>query len=71
MIKLRTNKGFVQLGLDVAAINSSAYPGFGAGLINIANICSKYLSLSKAGQRLRAEGILIPHLQQYLSVGSA
>ena len=28
---MRTTKGFVQLGLDVAAIIGSAYPGFGFG----------------------------------------
>jgi hypothetical protein len=30
-VKQRPTKGFVQLGLDVAAIIGSAYPGFGFG----------------------------------------
>ena len=34
------------------------------------NIGSKYLSLSKSGQRLRAEGILMPHLHKALSLAA-
>jgi len=34
------------------------------------NIGSKYLSLSKAGLWLRAEGILIPHLHKALTLAA-
>jgi hypothetical protein len=34
----RTTSGFVQLGLDVEAIISSAYPGFGFGGRNSAGL---------------------------------
>ena len=36
--RFSTTKGFVQLGLDVAAIISSAYPSFGFGGRNSAGL---------------------------------
>ena len=39
--------------------------------IKTSNIGSKYLTLEKAGQRLRAEGILIPHLHKALSLAAS
>jgi hypothetical protein len=35
---MRTTSGFMQLGLDVIAIISSAYPGFGFGRRNAARL---------------------------------
>jgi len=51
--------------LEVAAISSSAHPSFGSGLVQHRQtlVLNIYL-LSKAGQRLRAVGILMPHLTQ-------
>jgi len=56
--------GFVQVWLDVAAINISNISALvRAGKASL-SITSYYLSLSKAKQRLRADGILMPHLLQ-------
>jgi hypothetical protein len=38
MTKLHTTSGFVQLGQDIAAIISIAYPGFGFGGRNSAGL---------------------------------
>ena len=56
--------GFVQVWLEVVAIiinNMAAVVRAGQTSLNIS---SYYLTLSKAKQRLRAEGILMPHLTQ-------
>ena len=56
--------GFVQVRLDVVAINISNMAAVvRAGQISL-NISSYYLSLAKAKQRFRADGILMPHLLQ-------
>jgi len=58
----------VQVRFDFAAIISGfSFAGFGSGGLTSPNIGSKYLTLSKAGQRVRAEGILMPHLHKALS----
>jgi hypothetical protein len=54
--------------LDFAAIINGSFTGFGLGRKTLQNICSYNLSLSKAGQRLRAEGILMPYLHKALSL---
>jgi len=62
--------GFVQVWLDVVAIiisNIAAFVRAGKALLNIS---SYYLTLSKAKQRLRADGILMPHLLQSPNVSS-
>ena len=59
--------GFVQMRLEVVAINNiAAFVRAGKASLNIS---SYYLSLSKAKQRFRAEGILMPHLLQSPNVG--
>ena len=47
--------GFVQVWLDVATINISNITAFVRAEQTSLNISSKYLSLSNAGQRLRAD----------------
>jgi len=62
--------GFVQVWLDVAAIIISNIAAFvRAGKASL-NISSYYLTLSKAKQQFRADGILMPHLLQSPFVGS-
>jgi len=62
--------GFVQMRLEVVAINISNIAAFvRAGKASL-SISSYYLSLSKAKQRFRAEGILMPHLLQSPNVSS-
>ena len=58
----------MQVWLEVVAIGISNIAAFVRAGQTSPNIGSKYLSLSKAGQRLRAEGILMPHLQKALSL---
>ena len=54
-----TTMGFVQVWLDVVAIGISNIAAFvRAGKASL-NISSYYLTLSKAKQRFRAEGILL------------
>ena len=60
--------GFVQVRLDVVAINISNIAAFVRAGQATLNISSYYLSLSKAKQRLRADGILMPQLSQSLNV---
>jgi len=56
--------GFVQMRLEVVAIGINNIAAFvRAGQASL-NISSYYLTLSKAKQRFRAEGILMPHLLQ-------
>jgi hypothetical protein len=60
--------GFVQVWLEVVAINISNIAAVvRAGKASL-SISSYYLTLSKAKQRLRAEGILMPQLSQSLNV---
>ena len=40
------------------------------GLTTSPNICSKHLFLSKAKQRLRADGSLMPHLHKALTLNA-
>ena len=47
--------------LIMLIVNSFEFAGFSRGLTDIG---SKYLALSKAGQRFRAKGIFMPHLTQ-------
>jgi len=69
-INLQATMGFVQVRLEVVAINISNMAAFvRAGKASL-NISSYYLTLSKAKQRLRAEGILMPHLLQSPNVSS-
>ena len=63
-LKRRTTMGFVQVRLEVVAIISSNIAAFVRAGQTSPNIGFYYLSLSKAGQRLRADGILMPHLTQ-------
>jgi len=56
--------GFVQMRLEVVAIGINKIAALVRARPTSPNIGSKHLSLSKAGQRLRAEGILMPHLTQ-------
>ena len=60
--------GFVQVRLEVVAINISNMAAFVRAGQTSPNIGSKHLSLSKAKQRLRAEGILMPHLHKALTL---
>jgi len=60
--------GFVQVRLEIVSIVSSNIAAFVRAGKTSPSICSYYLSLSKAGQRLRAEGILMPHLHKALSL---
>jgi len=56
--------GFVQVWLDVVTISINNIAAFvRAGKASL-SISSYYLTLSKAMQRFRAEGILMPHLLQ-------
>jgi len=55
--------------VDVAAINISNIAAFGRAGQTSLNISSYHLTLSKAKQRFRAEGILMPHLLQSPNVG--
>jgi len=56
--------GFVQVRLEVVAIGISNMAAFVRAGQTSLNISSYYLSLAKAKQRFRAEGILMPHLLQ-------
>ena len=58
----------MQLGHDVEAIIGNMAATVRAGQTSL-NISSYYLTLSKAKQRLRARGILIPQMHQALNVG--
>jgi len=58
--------GFVQVRLEVVAIGSSNIAALVRAGQTSPYIGSKHLSLSKAGQRFRADGILIPHLHKAL-----
>ena len=60
--------GFVQVLLEVVAISINNIAAFVRAGQTSPNISSYYLSLSKAGQRLRADGILMPHLHKALSL---
>ena len=62
--------GFVQVRLEIVAIGINNIAAFvRAGKASL-SISSYYLTLSKAKQRLWAEGILMPHLLQSPNVGS-
>jgi len=61
--------GFVQMWLEVAAIIISNIAAFVRAGKTSLNIISYYLTLSKAKQRRRADGILMPHLLQSPNVG--
>ena len=63
-----TTMGFVQVRLRVVAIGINNIAAFVRAWPTSPKIGSKYLSLSKAGQRLRAEGMLMPHLHKALSL---
>jgi len=56
--------GFVQVRLEVVAIGINNIAAFVRAGQTSPNIGSYYLTLSKAGQRFRADGILMPHLTQ-------
>jgi len=56
--------GFVQVWLDVVAIGINNIAAFVRAGKASPNISSYYLTLLKAKQRLRADGILMPHLLQ-------
>jgi len=58
-IKQQLTMGFVQVWLDVAAIIISNIAAVVQAGQTSLNISSYYLTLSKAKQRLRAEGILL------------
>ena len=61
--------GFVQVRLEVVAININNIAAVvRAGKASL-NISSNYLTLSKAKQRLRADEMLMPHLLQSPNVG--
>ena len=60
--------GFVQVWLEVVAISISNIAAFVRAGKTPPNISSYYLTLSKAEQQLRAEGMLMPHLLQSLNV---
>ncbi|MDZ4809071.1 MAG: hypothetical protein SGI96_12515 [Bacteroidota bacterium] len=56
--------GFVQVWLEVVAININNIAAFVRAGQTSLNISSYYLTLSKAMQRFRADGMLMPHLLQ-------
>ncbi len=56
--------GFVQVRLEVVAIVSSSITAFVRACPITPHISSKYLTLAKAKQWLRAKGILMTHLTQ-------
>ena len=59
---------FVQVRLEVVAISINNIAAFvWAGQTSL-NISSYYLSLSKAKRRLRADGMLMPHLHKALTL---
>ena len=58
----------LKVRLEVVAINISNIAAFVRAGQTSLNISSKHLSLAKAEQRLRAEGILMPHLHKALSL---
>jgi len=60
--------GFVQVRLEVVAISINNIAAFVRAGQTSPNISSKYLSLTKAGLRLRAEGMLMPHLHKALTL---
>ena len=64
----RTTMRFVQVWLEVVAININNIAAVVRAGQTSLNIGSKYLSLSKVGQRFRAEGILMPHLHKALTL---
>jgi len=63
-LKQLTTMGFVQVWLEVVAIGISNMAAFVRAGQTSLSISSYHLSLSKAKQRFRAEGILMPHLLQ-------
>ena len=63
-----TTMGFVQVRLEVVAININNIAAVVRAGQTSPNISSYYLTLSKAKRRLRAEGILMPHLHKALSL---
>jgi hypothetical protein len=60
--------GFVQVRLEVVAIGSSAYPGFGSGGRNIAEHLFLLFIFIKSRAFVREEGILMPHLHKALTL---
>ena len=60
--------GFVQVWLEVVAIGINNIAALVRARPTSPNIGSKYLSLAKAGQRFRADGILMPHLHKALTL---
>ena len=58
--------GFVQVRLEVVAIGISNISAFVRAGQTSLSISSYYLTLSKAKQRFRADGILMPHLHKAL-----
>ena len=60
--------GFVQVRLEVVSIIINNIAAFVRAGKTSPSICSYYLSLAKAGQRLRADGILMPHLHKALTL---
>jgi len=56
--------GFVQVWLDVVAIGINNIEAFDRAGKTSLSISCYYLTLSKANQRFRADGILMPHLLQ-------
>ena len=60
--------GFAQVRLEVVAININNIAAFVRAGQTSLNIGSYYLSLAKAKQRFRAEGILMPHQHKALSL---
>jgi len=60
--------GFVQVWLEVVAICINNIAAFVRAGQTSLSISSYYLSLLKAEQRFQADGILMPHLQQYPTV---
>jgi hypothetical protein len=62
--------GFVQVRLEVGAINISSIAAFVRAGQTSLSISSYYLILLKSKQRLRAEGMLMPHLLQSPNVVS-
>ena len=59
-----TTIGFVQLRLEVVAINISNMAAFVRAWQTSPKIGSYYLTLSKAKQRCRADGMLMPQLHK-------
>jgi len=66
--KLLPTMGFVQVRLEVVAIGISNIAAFVRAGQTSLSISSYYLTLTKAKQRFRADGILMPHLHKALHV---